>query len=62
MFWIRCIRSGGVCGYGEAPLKANGVMRTFATRQEAYAVASKLNKDMNGPYATASYHYEVVED
>ena len=61
MFWISCTRQGGVCGYANAPLKANGVTRTFATREEAYAVASHLNKEMNGPYATASYHYEVVK-
>lgn len=60
MFWIRCTRPSGPSGYAEAPLKAHGAVQTFATRTEAYEVASRLNKEMNGPYAVASYHYEVV--
>ena len=63
MFWIRCTRSGGPCGYATSPLKVNGrEVWMFNTRKEAQDRADSLNKTMNGPYAVASYTYVVMSE
>jgi hypothetical protein len=60
MFNINCRVSGGVTGTREALLKSNGKVCFFDTEEEAQVEANRLNKKMNGPYATASFNYTVV--
>lgn len=60
-FNVHCRVSGGVTGTREALLKANGIVQVFATRALAQERADKLNREMNNPYAVASFSYRVVE-
>lgn len=60
-FNVHCRVSGGVTGTREALLKANGVVIEFETRAAAQERADQLNRDMNNPYAVASFSYRVVE-
>jgi len=58
-FMVMCRVSGGATGTREALLKANGVVRTFKTFEEAQAEATRLN-NMPRPYARASFLYWPV--
>lgn len=59
---VMCRVSGGVTGTREAPLKANGEVRTFGTRAEAEGVATHLMRELNGnPHRTADFRYWAVE-
>lgn len=60
MFNIKCRVSGGVTGIREALLKENGVVTRFATLGEAETHAAHLNKQMNGPHATATFCYTPI--
>jgi hypothetical protein len=60
MFTIMCERSGGRLGFAQAPLKNNGHVETFPTREHAQARADHLNTKMNHPFAVACYRYWVV--
>lgn len=61
MFTILCEVSGGVTGYRCALLKRDGVVQQFETREAAEAEAARLNKRMNGPYASADFRYTAQE-
>jgi len=56
MFIIMCRVSGGVTGTREAPLKKNGVVETFDTREAAEAVAKELNRRPH-QFSTAYFKY-----
>jgi hypothetical protein len=60
-YGVWCIVSGGVTGRREAWLKRKGERAEFAERAEAEAEAARLNAQMNGRYATATFHYSVAE-
>jgi len=58
---VWCRVSGGVTGTREAWLKnGNGVIEEFDTREEAQAVASRLNATM-GRNSAVSFYYTVRE-
>jgi hypothetical protein len=58
---VLCTVSGAM-GTRQALLKAaDGSVRYFDNEQDAQAVAAELNKDMNGPYSSASFSYAAVE-
>ena len=52
-----CQVSGGFTGFRQSPLKQDGEVRYFNSRDEAQAVADKFNKQMNTPYSTADFRY-----
>lgn len=60
-FRILATVSGGRTGHREAWLKQAGDL--FETDSLSYAerMATDLNKQANGPHATARFHYKVVE-
>lgn len=58
---IHCVVSGGVTGYRESWLKQGGVIYEVASKAAAITHAAHLNKEANGPHATARFSYTVVE-
>jgi len=59
---IHCRVEGGVTGTREAILKSNGVIKYFDTMDAAKVEAARLNREMNGPYATAWFTYTAMEE
>jgi hypothetical protein len=57
MYAIRCEVSGGITGYRTSWLKDNDKVRCFELLEEAVNTAEILNKNMNGPNATARFRY-----
>jgi len=58
-FVVACRVSGGVTGTRESLLKSDGRVCRYDSRAEAQAVATRLEREMNGPYARASFAYWV---
>jgi hypothetical protein len=60
-FLIMCQVSGGVTGFRQSPLKEDGQVRYFDTREEADTRAAHLNKEMNNVHSVADFKYWVEE-
>ena len=59
---IWCTVSGGVTGTRSAWLKKTGdEVAQFRSREEAEEEATRLEREMNGPNAKASFYYRAVE-
>lgn len=63
---VMCKVSGGVTGTREAPLKRDGIVQYFDTRQEAQDTASKMNyaHEVTREFSSvnrAEFHYWVEE-
>lgn len=57
-FFVMCRVSGGITGTREAPLKRDGAVIHFDTREQAEKEARRLETKMNGaPYRTADFRY-----
>lgn len=59
-FIVFCQVSGGVTGFRQSPLKHNGQVVYFETRQEAEAHALHLKQNVS-PYAKADFQYTAQE-
>lgn len=57
-FIVMCRVSGGITGTREAPLKRDGAVIYFDTREKAETEARRLESKMDGsPYRTADFRY-----
>jgi hypothetical protein len=60
-FIVMCSVSGGATGHRTAPLKRDGEVRHFDTREEAQAEADRLMSVMKGGAARFRYWPERLE-
>lgn len=59
-FGVWCEVSGGVTGFRQSWMKSDGVIRRFATREEAQAVVDAMQSRTRGnPHRTANFSYTV---
>ncbi|KKM43791.1 hypothetical protein LCGC14_1562540 [marine sediment metagenome] len=56
-FIVMCRVTGGVTGTREAPLKREGKIRVFSSREVAEKLASSLMQAANNPHRTADFSY-----
>lgn len=61
-FKVLCRVTGGVTGTRESFLKSNGKVKTFATREEAQAEATRLNRLTAHTAAPVFFSYTVHEE
>lgn len=57
---VMCEVSQGVTGLRQSPLKRHGVVCTYPTFDAAALAAAGLERQMNGPSATALFRYWAV--
>lgn len=59
-FNIEVSVSGGATGHRVSLLKSKGQVQVFDDRDAANAEADRYMREMNGPYATATFSARVV--
>lgn len=58
-FLVMCAVSGGITGSRQGPMKSDGRILEFETREAAEAEAAKSRADKS-PYGSARFSYWVV--